>query len=294
LKFARYDGSSWDIDTVSSGWSIISVAYNKDGNPTMAFASGGLKLATHNPSTDTWTIEKPDKKAGMYSPSLAYDANGLSSISYANGGLMLAQKSSSGVWSTQMIDKGVSAITTSLAFDNSGRNPAIAYSIDSDSDARPDTVKWARYDGANKKWNTETIEVVSSTAAGHCKIAYSNDGNPTILYIRKIDGNYHYGIIHWDSAGGKWGGFDTFCTATESAQGKSLTYSGSTPYVAFCPGSPYKVKIAHKTDSGWATEDVGSVAGGSYCVNLKLDSSGSPKLTYNDNDNYHLYYAAGA
>jgi hypothetical protein len=301
VKFAKFNGNNWAISTVATGcmWSVVSVAYNKAGNPSMAF---GGRLATYEPNQGIWTLEKFDKKGGgFYSVSLAYDANGYASISYMCSGLKFAQKSSSGLWTTTMIDSGATGLYTSLAFDNSGKNAAIAYPYDANNDGTMDSVKCARYDSVSKKWATGIVEgaLGSKESAYMVKVAYSSDGNPTILCHKIIDGKTCLGIIHWDSANNRWGAFDQFYIlgAQEWYNGLSLVYSGSTPFASYDLGDRSQsltiVKISYKTDSGWvnAVVDSGSEVGGWY-THLKLDGSGAPKLTFTRD--YNTHYAVGA
>lgn len=97
LKYARWTGSSWDIQTVDTSiyWAL-SLALDGSGAPHIAYQAGPLKYAWWNGSS--WTIETVDSTAGesRYYPSIQMDDQGNVHIAYYGWGGILRPPRSSG------------------------------------------------------------------------------------------------------------------------------------------------------------------------------------------------------
>ena len=133
LKYAAYNGQSWDIRTVdSTGWSgytvFTAIALDAAGRPHISYDSVGkaeLKYAAFNGSR--WGVEVVDSGQAMGSfTSLVLDAAGHPHISYAdsiNYDLMYATFDGSN-WRIETVDsKGIAGWDTSIALDaNSSRS----------------------------------------------------------------------------------------------------------------------------------------------------------------------------
>lgn len=181
LKYAHFNGTSWDIQTVyddgwRGGWTRnASLDFNPSGNPGIAFREQyiGLRYAYWNGIS--WDIETVDSGYGtgvmaslrfdhLGNPAIAYDWRGVYEgphelrYAYFNGTS----------WNIETLESGSSS--PSLAFDLS-ENPAISY--------RPwpnRGLKYAHWNGAS--WD---IEIVDSTGA-HSSLAFNAQGNPAIGY----------------------------------------------------------------------------------------------------------------
>jgi len=158
LKYAHYNGSSWDVQTVEStnttGY-YPSLKFDNSDHPVIAYyykTGGNLKFATNNGSA--WNISTLDSKGdvGRY-PSLAVNpATGRWSIAYetTSGGAFKYAAQTRSAWDVTTVDvNGAGGGFISLAFD-SNNLPAFSYYDAANSDLR-----FARYSG--KAWSHATI-----------------------------------------------------------------------------------------------------------------------------------------
>jgi hypothetical protein len=180
LRYAAFDGASWNVTTVDSKQSVglyPSLVFDKVGRPTIAYyrkSSGDLRLAVLK---TTWTVNDLDTSNDSgRSVVLVKKSDGYVAAAYEDsttGFLKFAEQSSKG-WSFATIDNttlGVSFI--SLAFDPAGRASVSYY------DAHPGNLKY----GAKKngKWNLNTV--AKNGAVGlYTKLLFASDGTANILY----------------------------------------------------------------------------------------------------------------
>src|SRR5262245_51276543 len=158
LKFAQFNGISWNIETVMDGGGGASLAFNAAGAPAISHvASSKLYFVVKSGATWNGTIIEKNNVLGDVT-SLAYDRAGKPAISYAklggSGGLMLARLAGA-TWTRQVVDPGAAARYNALAFDPVG-NPAIAYSSDPDGNGSLSALKFAHWNGAS--WDIQIIE----------------------------------------------------------------------------------------------------------------------------------------
>jgi hypothetical protein len=176
LKLARWNGSSWVLQTVDSAGNSGSLSFDGSGNPAISYRStnDALKLARWNGSS--WVLQTVDSAGGF--GSLSFDGSGNPAISYYQGGLKLARWNGSS-WVLQTVDS-VGSSSSSLAFDGSG-NPAISYFNSTNS-----SLKFAR-------WNTSWNDVPGSTASWSYTLPtltnVSSYGSSYTIFSRIIDSN---------------------------------------------------------------------------------------------------------
>jgi hypothetical protein len=206
LKYAAYNGSTWDIATVDSKGSVglyPSLAFNGDGEPAIAYyrkTSGDLRLALLAVSWKITDLDDTDDSGR--SVVLTRKPTGYLAAAYEDsttGVLRYADQITSKKWSLSAIDattKGVSFI--SLTPDPSGRMSVSYY------DASPADLKYAAL--KNGKWIVNKI-VSSGTVGLHSKLLFSDTGMAEIFYYDKS-----HDLL--DEATGTLGSFSTTQLAT--------------------------------------------------------------------------------
>jgi hypothetical protein len=184
LKYARYDGTNWQIETVdSTGWTGIdtSLALDTLDRPHISYfndSSNQLKYAYYDGTS--WHIETVDNANGY--TSLALDSADRPHISYRNSGLNYAHYDGT-VWQIQWLDSG--GAHSSLVLDVGGR-PHISYLNGSD-------LKYGWYDGAT--WQSQIVESagwvgyytsLALNVDGYVHISYYNATNDDLKYAHQI------------------------------------------------------------------------------------------------------------
>ena len=125
LKYAYYDGSSWNIETVdSNGVHCVSIALDSQNKPHISYAHGaqvkGLKYAHFD--GESWNIQTvPDTiEDDVYDNSIALDSEGNPHISYYNGSALGYAYYNRMSWSVKIVDSGGVGSRNSIALDSRG------------------------------------------------------------------------------------------------------------------------------------------------------------------------------
>ena len=268
VKFARWNGTSWDIEIVgsASGDVGISLVYDDSGKPSMSYIQRGdrLKFARWNGSS--WEIEEVARRLTNFSrTSLAYDPAGNPSISYrvsAKGtrDLMFAHFNGTS-WEIECVEAGGGHGHSSLAYDPDG-NPAIAYG--------------GKF--AHRNETSWDIEILESGAVYFTSLAYDLiTGYPTVVY--RMGSIIRFAWLD----GGSW----VFETVDSGTYCSHVFDSAGTPFISYYDysGVPNFLKVAHwnGTSSSWDIEIVDvDVA---YDTSIAFDTTGSPSVSYG----YWLY-----
>ena len=274
VRFAHWNGASWDIEIVDAGMNVntgIDIAYSPvDDRASISYGWGKLKFA-HRGASGGWTITIVESKNAYNDvTSLAYASDGGAAISYRttgqNGALKFArQNPTTGAWTTQVVEAGAGARYSALALDSAG-NPAIAYSDDIDKDNWLDTLKFARWTGSS--W---FIQIVETGAVGFgvlCTLAYNPvTGNPGI--VTQVNGVLRFA---------EWNGASWTITVIGTGYGPSLRYDSlGTPLVSFSGDT--QIQLASRIGGVWQF-DLVDTRTAQWRTNLKLDPTGKPSVSY--------------
>ncbi|MFC2048989.1 hypothetical protein ACFLR5_02065 [Elusimicrobiota bacterium] len=224
--------------------------------------------------------------------SIALDANGNPHALFDSAEDIYYGKSNDGGvnWSTSSVQTATSLgyWQMSIAIDGAD-NPHLAYK----EDFPTDSLKYARYDGSS--WHIDYADNNSNTGRNP-SIALNGSGIPRISYYY-LTGQDHY--------------FAKYSTATDSFDLELIDNSSGqiafnalaldandNPHVAYYDGNTANIKYAYHDGASWVptTIDYGVGTGigdysSRYC-SIALDGEGYPHITYRDQPNKDLKYAA--
>jgi hypothetical protein len=123
LKFARWTGSSWQIQVVESGGIYASLAYDPaTGQPTIShgyYPNGRFARWTGS----SWEIEVVERPT--YGNSLRYDSSNSPWVAYLSGGVKVARRNGT-TWEQQIVDLTPNSGSACLQFDAAGL-PSLTY-----------------------------------------------------------------------------------------------------------------------------------------------------------------------
>ncbi len=199
LKFARFDGTVWNIVIVDSSGGFVlasSLAFGTDGKAAVAYhdaTADDLKFARNNGSSwELPTIVDSLGDVGNYA-SLAFGPSGHPAIAYQNtslNDLMLATFDGLN-WNKQTVDAfGILGEGASLAYGPDGQ-PAISY-----RNGFGPFLRYARHNGSS--WIYETIH--HGNISGVTSLVFGADGQPSVAYL-DVSGGLSNGVLKFARRG---------------------------------------------------------------------------------------------
>jgi hypothetical protein len=234
LKYARWTGSEWDIDTVDSGGNVgwyTSLALDSSDNPHISYfdeTNQDLKYAWW--SGTNWNIDLIDSGGNVgEDTSLALDTSDHPHISYFDWDIPALKYArwTGSEWSYDLVESGehVDVWDTSIALD-SNDYPHIGYILQGTVYA----LKYARWTGS--EWAIETVDSVGAYG-WYASLALDSTDHPHIGYYRdfgtlkyaRAPNEYFYSTLPtaFDSNGDGWD------DALEVEMDVDTTYDGTLP-----------------------------------------------------------------
>ncbi|MDH3328738.1 MAG: hypothetical protein OEM01_05840 [Desulfobulbaceae bacterium] len=200
LKYAYWNGSDWEIETVDDSaifraWT--SIALDNSDKPHISYFDDTARNLNYAHWTGSdWQYKVVDSSVWVgWSNSIAVDSLNFPHISYYNynpgSSLMYAHQDAQG-WHTETVDdtNPQTGWDTSLALDSMDR-PHIAYF----SFSGQNNLKYARWDGT--QWQRETVDSAGEVG-WEPSIALDNSDRPHICYYDATNTNLKYAF--WNGA----------------------------------------------------------------------------------------------
>jgi hypothetical protein len=323
LKYARFDGLAWQIETLDNGCWSPSLALDAADHPHISYYGGttsDVKYAYFDGSA--WQIEVVYNSVSSYvsDTSLALDSAGRPHIAYGYEALYYAWYSGT-TWYSETVTGTASVSSPSLALDAADR-PHVSYDDLNNAD-----LKYAHFDGT--EWQVVTLDSqagqttsLALDAAGRPHISYSSSSaqlkyaysDGLSWYLETVDTGVGLSSLALDTAGRphiaydddplRYASFDGVSWQIQTVQERGEmvgTYTSlaldtaGRPHIAYCrlvPRAPVQIcgglKYAHQDGSGWHVEAVDSGGNG---ASLALDSAGHPHISYYGSNRTNLRYA---
>jgi len=313
LKYAKYNGSSWDIAIVDDpdemvGW-YPSLAFDGSGNPSIGYydyTNGALKWAYDEDedgvwNEDGWPMEVADgenKDYGQYC-SHAISGNSVGFAFYeANDGDLIYLQINLTTMQTSMVEpETTNDVGQFCSLHFHGGQPTISY-----LDATERDLKFAKYNGST--WDVEVVDDGDGDDVGRfSNLDYDYSGNASIAYFNVTDTNPMW--ARWDDEEEEWD-----CVTLVNAGGlkwgyhiSHQWYSSTVCGFAFegdylIGGEPAsQLKFVHWVDGDQTVDTADSTYKcGDHCSMAWVkagDDRGDVWISHRDFDNDYLRYAHG-
>jgi len=290
VKYASFNGSSWDIEVVDSvGANDVgstSLAFDKNDIPHISYYEGNnhrLKYARRIGSTwHTEAVSGPSTNGRA--SSLAIDSDNFPHISWSGSGYAFMYSKWTGfTWETTTIAS--EARHNSIGLDNNN-TPHISYFI-AGSD---NYLKYATYNGTS--WDTEIVDLPPPSGAYGSRNTLTLDGNnlPHIAYsIEKSGDNPNNSIKYAKWTGTNWEMEMVESTSTAWYSSVALSLTGSTPHICYTTSTGGSLHYSYKNETSWINETV-DPNDDVFDASISLDSNGCSHISYSTVDG--LKYAS--
>jgi subtilisin family serine protease len=240
LRFAHFNGQTWDVEIVDARGSVglyPSIAYDADDHAVISYfrkSSGDLRVARQT-ADGTWNIQAVDLTdvVGRSTDVKFNKATGEIAVAYEDctrGWLKIARYLG-GAWTTSVVDAYTLGVThTSLAFDALNQ-PAISY-----YDIHRADLKYTQFVGG--QW--EIHRLASRGAQGlYTQLYFSSDGLANIVYHNRKNNV----VVQLTGTGDEWAAVEL-----ESGGGRYIALArspldGTASYTWFQPGVA-KLRVA--------------------------------------------------
>jgi hypothetical protein len=286
LKYAYWDGSSWNLETVDTGVALKSIGLESSlafigNNPAIAYKNAttfleSIKYAKWNGASWDITIVESSRGVGA-EISLAIDSSNLPHISYYDSYLDdLKYATYNGThWNNETVaSTGDVGKGTSIAVDSSN-NPHIAY-----QDNTNKNLMYITKSGGS--WTTP-VAIDTNNAGAYTSIVLDSSEYPRIAYLGNGDLKY-----------ARWNGASWVITSvsTDFPYTVSMDLETGTdyPHISYFESVGLDLKYARWTGTSWDIQILDSTGDVGKENSLKLDQSKNAHISYSDFTNSDLKY----
>ena len=299
LKYAYFDGSSWNVEIVDSDGNVggyTSIALDSNNYPHISYFDYGNGILKYTYWDGyKWCFEKVTSnnrgKVGMYT-SIALDSDDLPHISYCDYGkrtLNYAHFTGSR-WDTKVVDNSAQMCAfeyfgdyTSIAIDSKDL-PHISY-----CDFENYDLKYAYFTGS--QWKKEVVDS-EGYVGQYSSIELDKYDNPHISYGYLQNSVQAFDLKYATKTGDTWN-VETVDEPGDVRKWTSLSLdSAGLPHISYYDYWEGALKYAFYDGYTWSFEFV-DTNGSTGCFNsLCLDAGNKPCISYYDWGNKALKYAS--
>lgn len=285
LKYAKWNGSSWDIDMVDTAGGIFtSIAVDNNNYPHISYIAGGQVKYIKWDGSDWVTGGMPGYSVNtMYNTSIALDTNYYAHITYSYSGALRHAYYNGAIWTSESVTSSSTPTDSSLVM--VGDNPYIAYNTESGDD-----LGTARWNGSS--WVLDPPPLIAERAYWP-SLGIDSSNNPHISFLRftvltPVKEELRY--AKWN--GSLWNNQLIDDSVNDVGWWNSLALdSGDHAHISYHDNTNWDLKYATDKSGSWVIHVVDAIGGVGYCTSIKLDSSGNPHIAYYDVTNKDLKYA---
>ncbi|MBN1485941.1 MAG: hypothetical protein JXA37_14605, partial [Chloroflexia bacterium] len=285
LKYAHYDGASWQIETVDEAntGAYSSLALDRGGHPHISYYSepdAELFYATHDGSR--WQITRLDQDLGQDGgyTALALDRRGRPHISYYDGmsrSIKYASLSGSD-WKIETIEEGVPhgalSMDTSLALDRVDQ-PHVAY-----PDVAHGQLKHAYRSGP--VWRVEVVDS-SERLGDYAAMVLDQEDQPHIsycLYDPDLQACTTLKYAHYNREEQGWQ-IEIIEEGAEVGDYNRIALDDEDrPHISYYDTDYQDLKYTYGSDSGWRTQWLDEEDWMGRYSSIQLDAQGRPHISY--------------
>lgn len=284
LRYAAWNGSQWDVQTITGSFSPDGIALTMDSSdhPNVVFKDPGGVLSLAKRTGTQWGIQTIDAATAQPAcpfsyPSAASETDGTLHVSYSCEGLRYAKLTGS-EWDLTAVDTSVPSGRTSLQLDSSG-NPQIAY------EGAADSVRFVSWSGDG--WGAPATIALGADAS----LAMGSADIPRVSYVSAGDSQLHEATL----LEGAWVTQQAAGAAAHVGTSQAVSTDGQAhiAYFSSAPGSLFELRYTHEDAPGsWSSPDlVQKKTEFGWGSSIAIDGNNHPHITYQDRWQGALRYA---